>query len=47
MTYRDILARKERQRVDGSGPVWPLRREDMPSHYARAVPARREMSDAA
>lgn len=25
MSYRDILARKERQRADGSGPVWPLR----------------------
>jgi hypothetical protein len=29
-SYRDVLAKRERRRPDGS-PVWPLRDSDLPS----------------
>jgi hypothetical protein len=38
MTYRDILARSERRRPDGT-PVWPLRDADRPTLYVPKVPA--------
>ena len=32
MTYRDILAKRERKRPDGT-PVWPLRPADLPGSF--------------
>ena len=37
-SYRDILARNERKRPDGT-PVWPLRPSDVPSNYTPRLPA--------
>lgn len=45
MTYRDVLARSERLRPDGS-PVWPLTNADWPSVLLPRVAVAREGQDA-